>query len=90
MGAEQAFQEVMSTENKQGTIITGELGARKTESCKIILIYIAHASSKNLDCSPNDFYEDQTSSEGIGKYILDSNPLLEAFDNSKTFTLQGL
>lgn len=57
--------------SRQTVIISGESGAGKTESTKLILTYLVHAAST----------EDGTS---IRERVLGANPLLEAFGNAKT------
>jgi len=66
------YRNMMQNHDNQCVIISGESGAGKTEASKIFMQYIAAVSksSKEVDRVKNQ--------------LLDSNPLLEAFGNSKT------
>jgi myosin-5 len=57
----------------QAFVISGESGAGKTESTKLILQYLSEASGGS-----------KRGSGGINNYILSVNPMLEAFGNAKT------
>jgi myosin-5 len=59
---------------RQTVIISGESGAGKTESTKLILTYLVAAA-----CSA-----DGASSAALRERVLSANPLLEAFGNAKT------
>lgn len=60
-------------EESQCAIISGESGAGKTESSKLLMNYIAAVSGKG-----------GSAVERVKHIILESNPLLEAFGNAKT------
>lgn len=79
----------MQIDNKnQSIIISGESGAGKTEATKIILCYLAKANT-NFNSEVNEDMLDPkkyiSGENNIEKQVLDSNPLLEAFGNAKTF-----
>lgn len=67
--AEVAYRNMKSQDKPQSIIITGESGAGKTESTKILLNYISGLSKKK------NMLEDK---------IVYINPVLEAFGNAKT------
>ncbi|KAI8803169.1 P-loop containing nucleoside triphosphate hydrolase protein, partial [Cladochytrium replicatum] len=74
--ADKMFQSMITDEENQCVIISGESGAGKTESAKLIMNYIAAVSGKGG--SLNNVVE------GVKRIILESNPLLESFGNAKT------
>ncbi|KAI8925857.1 P-loop containing nucleoside triphosphate hydrolase protein [Entophlyctis helioformis] len=75
--ADKMFQNMIVDEENQCVIISGESGAGKTESAKLIMNYIAAVSSKGGAGTANIVEE-------IKRIILESNPLLESFGNAKT------
>lgn len=92
MIAEDSFQQLILDQKDQSIIITGDSGAGKTEACKIILAYIARASERVFSGNADEDLHtpgvqkqaDQSRLQGVETYVLDSNPVLEAFGNAKT------
>ena len=70
--AEAAFRGLITEEDSQCVIISGESGAGKTEASKQIQTYIAAVSGGGAE------------TEQIKRIFLESNPVLEAFGNAKT------
>jgi len=72
--ADNSFRAMMSENVPQSIVISGESGAGKTESTKIILEYIAEISSGS----------EKDGDESLQHHILQCNPVMEAFGNAKT------
>lgn len=70
--AEAAYRSMITEEDNQCIIISGESGAGKTEASKQIQSYIAKVSGGTEGV------------DRIKKVFLESNPVLEAFGNAKT------
>ncbi|KAG5468181.1 hypothetical protein LSCM1_02157 [Leishmania martiniquensis] len=70
--AEDTYRSMVSEEENQCIIISGESGAGKTEASKQIMQYISAVSGNTADM------------QRVKRIILESNPLLEAFGNAKT------
>eukprot|EP01137_Pigoraptor_chileana_P023527 Opistho-2@89950 len=70
--ADDTYRALMQTKDNQCVIITGESGAGKTEASKIFMQYIAKVSANRGE------------GDNVKGKLLDSNPVLEAFGNSKT------
>ncbi|EIE22795.1 hypothetical protein COCSUDRAFT_47698 [Coccomyxa subellipsoidea C-169] len=95
--AEQAFNAMMIDEQKQAILISGESGAGKTESAKMVMQYLAHRTAPlqspqkpgqkpqiKSQHSQQFQLEDMSKQAPIEEQVLESNPLLEAFGNAKT------
>ena len=66
----------------QSILVSGESGAGKTETVKIVMSHLASVQSSEL--SSEDVDANDPRSNMVVKRVLDSNPLLEAFGNAKT------
>uniref|UniRef100_A0A0E0K6W1 Uncharacterized protein n=1 Tax=Oryza punctata TaxID=4537 RepID=A0A0E0K6W1_ORYPU len=71
--ADVAYRLMLNEGISQSILVSGESGAGKTESTKMIMRYLAYMGGK-------------AASEGrtVEKQVLQSNPVLEAFGNAKT------
>lgn len=74
--ASQAYQQMRRDARGQAILITGESGAGKTETSKLVMKYLAYLGGMRA----------RTSQAGttVEQKVLESNPLLEAFGNAKT------
>ncbi|KAF0720636.1 Aste57867_150 [Aphanomyces stellatus] len=74
-----AFEELILSDatspNDQSIIISGESGAGKTETTKVIMQYLARVTTSG---------HTSTGAVSLEQKVLDSNPLLESFGNAKT------
>ena len=69
----------------QTILVTGESGAGKTETIKIVMNHLATVESTRPS-SPSDLVKSTSSEHGAGtvERVLRANPLFEAFGNAKT------
>ncbi|KAM9963611.1 hypothetical protein ACTFIW_006847 [Dictyostelium discoideum] len=85
-----AYQSMVSEKKNQSIIISGESGSGKTEASKTILQYLINTSNSNNNnnnnnnTNINNNNNNNNNNNSIEKDILNSNPILEAFGNSRT------
>ncbi len=72
---------MLEMDEDQSVVISGESGAGKTETMKLILMYIAELSNRKGGKSKTG-KEDE--GDSLEQQILKSNPIMEAFGNAKT------
>ena len=80
--ADNAYRKMCSEGHSQSVLISGESGAGKTETSKLIMNFLAfrggHAASPGAGAKGGD--EKRT----VEQQVLQSNPILETFGNAKT------
>ena len=74
-----AYRGLALESQHQSILVSGESGAGKTETVKIVMSHLA--SVQNNDTINTD---DKMNDNMVVRRVLDSNPLLEAFGNAKT------
>ncbi|VDO70355.1 unnamed protein product [Heligmosomoides polygyrus] len=71
---DEAYRNMLQDKEDQSILCTGESGAGKTENTKKVIQYLAHIAAPR-----------STNSKGrLEEQLLQANPILEAFGNSKT------
>ncbi|KAI6232049.1 hypothetical protein M3Y95_00445800 [Aphelenchoides besseyi] len=71
--ADCAYRSMLQEREDQSILCTGESGAGKTENTKKVIQYLAHVASSNRGKTGE-----------LEQQLLQTNPVLEAFGNSKT------
>lgn len=80
--ADRSYRQMMSEQRKsQSILISGESGAGKTETTKIVMLYLTTLGSAG-EVAPDEGEEGGKLT--IMERVLQSNPILEAFGNAKT------
>ncbi|KAJ3334076.1 Myosin type-2 heavy chain 1 [Blyttiomyces sp. JEL0837] len=79
--AEEAYRNMINLDKNQSIIVSGESGAGKTQSAKYIMRYLAMVG--DLDLLDTDTQQIRGRGE-LEQSVLLTNPILEAFGNSKT------
>lgn len=68
----------------QSILVSGESGAGKTETVKIVMSHLASVRSTKADDANAAAASDDGKNEAVVRRVLESNVLLEAFGNAKT------
>nr|GMD59825.1 myosin-6-like isoform X1 [Ipomoea batatas] len=71
--ADSAYRQMINDEISQSILVSGESGAGKTESTKMLMNYLAYMGGRSAD-----------EGRSVEQQVLESNPVLEAFGNAKT------
>eukprot|EP00545_Synedropsis_sp_CCMP1620_P000127 CAMPEP_0119012202 /NCGR_PEP_ID=MMETSP1176-20130426/6142_1 /TAXON_ID=265551 /ORGANISM="Synedropsis recta cf, Strain CCMP1620" /LENGTH=1668 /DNA_ID=CAMNT_0006965121 /DNA_START=239 /DNA_END=5245 /DNA_ORIENTATION=+ len=80
--ADRAYRQMMGEQRKsQAVLISGESGAGKTESTKIVMLYLTTLGAGGSTNTSNTTAVGELS---IMERVLQSNPVLEAFGNART------
>jgi myosin-5 len=76
--ADRSYRQMMSEQRRsQSILISGESGAGKTESTKIVMSYLTTLGGMGVE-------QEQTGELSVMERVLQSNPVLEAFGNART------
>lgn len=79
--ADRAYRQMMSAKGRsQAILISGESGAGKTETTKIVMFYLSTLGSATVSESEEKKGEEIS----VMDKVLNSNPILEAFGNART------
>ncbi|XP_043921656.1 unconventional myosin-X-like [Protopterus annectens] len=76
--ANECYRCLWKRHDNQCVLISGESGAGKTESTKLILKFLSAMSQHSLEVSAKE------KSSHVERAILESSPIMEAFGNAKT------
>jgi myosin heavy subunit len=76
--ADRMYRLLVSTGDSQAIIVSGPSGSGKTETCKYVLRHLAYVS-KAIKAA-----QTSKTSEELGRLLVLTNPLLEAFGNAET------
>ncbi|KAH7440883.1 hypothetical protein KP509_03G015200 [Ceratopteris richardii] len=71
--ADSSYRAMINEGQSQSILVSGESGAGKTETTKLIMQYLAYMGGRAA-----------TDGRTVEQQVLESNPLLEAFGNAKT------
>jgi myosin V len=71
----------------QSVVISGESGAGKTESAKMVLNYLVSRATNKFDIATTTTADNSST---IERRLVESSPVLESFGNAKSKTLVNL
>ncbi|XP_037473134.1 myosin-17-like isoform X2 [Triticum dicoccoides] len=71
--ADVSYRQMMNEEKSNSILVSGESGAGKTETTKLLMRYLAFLGGRS-----------KTGGRTVEQQVLESNPVLEAFGNAKT------
>ncbi|XWS13545.1 hypothetical protein CRYUN_Cryun36dG0045800 [Craigia yunnanensis] len=72
--ADSAYRQMINEGISQAILVSGESGAGKTESTKMLMCYLAYMGGR----------ANKAEERSVEQKVLESNPVLEAFGNAKT------
>ena len=81
--ADNAYQSMVSSNSPQTCVVSGESGAGKTESSKLLISQILDCSALGMQAGQREMDVDRER-HPVEEKIIDMNPILEAFGNAKT------
>ncbi|XP_062843469.1 unconventional myosin-X [Trichomycterus rosablanca] len=76
--ANECYRSLWKRNNNQCVLISGESGAGKTESTKVILRFLSVMSQQCVELAARD------TSSHVEEALLESSPIMEAFGNART------
>lgn len=83
--ADLSYRQMMSAKRKsQAILISGESGAGKTESTKIVMLYLTTLGTAHIGDNQSKSNNKSPATSSIMERVLQSNPILEAFGNART------
>ena len=83
--ADRSYRQMMGEQRKsQAILISGESGAGKTETTKIVMLYLTTLGAGTTDETASSSDDKGTGEQSIMQRVLQSNPVLEAFGNART------
>mmetsp|Transcript_2679 Transcript_2679/g.7443 ORF Transcript_2679/g.7443 Transcript_2679/m.7443 type:complete len:1616 (+) Transcript_2679:509-5356(+) len=83
--ADRSYRQMMTEQRKsQAILISGESGAGKTETTKIVMLYLTTLGAGSTATESPEGGSGEVAELSIMEKVLQSNPVLEAFGNART------